>query len=492
MRANNQQHQSTLSLPVASLLCLAVALVAFSAGTWFDPRCELVGQIARLQRQNEEQQQQLTSEASQGHKQGYTVAVGGESASGDAPRKLGQQRPVEPAAATGAPCSPLPDLFPDDPQPQYAQAQGDKDAAAVQQLSDAVTDEEPQPTQFVPAFPENAHKQQSGTTPSSSSTAAQLQLLRQEVNFLRQRAQELRKAYGITHCALHGIGPRGGFCVDPELQKKGGDDGAAASGTLCDTQLCSQLAQLFANLSVADFGAGRGQYGKCLGTAVGQYTAYDGGEGVEAATDGAVRFLDLSEPTWLGRTFDWVMSLEVGEHIPKEQESAYVGNIVRHASRGVVLSWAVPGQGGHHHVNNQVGMSRRVSAEGRLHVQVDGAGAYLSQHECWSGGWAAGQCIRRGWGPGSRVGVVGLAKRYFRKAGPQRPLGYVDSQAVERSILVGTFMGLGDAVRVEAVGLWNLDTQQAHLKLAAPLHPDVTSCRRFHSHITTNALTRCR
>ena len=89
---------------------------------------------------------------------------------------------------------------------------------------------------------------------------------------------------------------------------------------------------------MADFGAGRGQYGTCLVsspaananngynassaaasavTAVGgsvgavSYTAYDGGEGVEAVTGGAVRFLDLAEPTWLGVGYDWVVSLEV-------------------------------------------------------------------------------------------------------------------------------------------------------------------------------------
>ncbi len=230
--------------------------------------------------------------------------------------------------------------------------------------------DEPQPTQFVPAFPE---RQRAGA--SLRSQEAELQLLRQEVNFLRQRALELRKTYGITHCALHGIGPRGGFCVAPEHNATiGKSKNGVVGGTLCDTQLCAQLAQLFANLSIADFGAGRGQYGKCLGTAVGQYTAYDGGEGVEAATDGAVRFLDLSEPTWLGRTFDWVMSLEVGEHIPKEQESAYIGNIVRHAFRGVVMSWAVPGQAGHHHVNNQVGSRGS---------RVVGAG----RGDHWGGGW---------------------------------------------------------------------------------------------------------
>ena len=31
----------------------------------------------------------------------------------------------------------------------------------------------------------------------------------------------------------------------------------------------------------------------------------------------------------------------------------FLDNIVRHARIGVVLSWAVPGQGGFHHVNGR-------------------------------------------------------------------------------------------------------------------------------------------
>jgi hypothetical protein len=39
---------------------------------------------------------------------------------------------------------------------------------------------------------------------------------------------------------------------------------------------------------VGDFGAGRGQYGSCLRPSVAAYSAFDGGEGVEAATGGKV------------------------------------------------------------------------------------------------------------------------------------------------------------------------------------------------------------
>jgi hypothetical protein len=69
--------------------------------------------------------------------------------------------------------------------------------------------------------------------------------------------------------------------------------------------------------------------------------------------DSYVKFMDLTVPQYVEKEYDWVMSLEVGEHIPKVYESIFIGNIVRHAKEGVLLSWGLPGQGGHHHVNGQ-------------------------------------------------------------------------------------------------------------------------------------------
>ena len=45
------------------------------------------------------------------------------------------------------------------------------------------------------------------------------------------------------------------------------------------------------------------------------------------------------------------MSLEVGEHIPAAGAATYLDNVARHARVGAVLSWALPAQGGHFHVN---------------------------------------------------------------------------------------------------------------------------------------------
>jgi SAM-dependent methyltransferase len=61
---------------------------------------------------------------------------------------------------------------------------------------------------------------------------------------------------------------------------------------------------------------------------------------------------DLEQPLHLGRCFDLVVSLEVGEHLHRRHAQTYVDSIVRHANR-VLFSAAIPGQGGTNHVNEQ-------------------------------------------------------------------------------------------------------------------------------------------
>jgi SAM-dependent methyltransferase len=55
----------------------------------------------------------------------------------------------------------------------------------------------------------------------------------------------------------------------------------------------------------------------------------------------------------LGRKFDLVQSLEVGEHIEDIASEIFVDSLVRHARRYILFSAAPPGQGGEYHVNEQ-------------------------------------------------------------------------------------------------------------------------------------------
>ena len=108
--------------------------------------------------------------------------------------------------------------------------------------------------------------------------------------------------------------------------------------------------------SINDFGAGIGQYGHALLSADPRHrwSGYDGAGNVEEVTDGFVQFFDLTLPLSLPRA-DWVLSLEVGEHIPRDYEMNYLRNLHAHNCRGMVLSWAYLGKWGVGHVNTHSG-----------------------------------------------------------------------------------------------------------------------------------------
>ena len=106
---------------------------------------------------------------------------------------------------------------------------------------------------------------------------------------------------------------------------------------------------------MGSFGDGPGIYKELLletGKLI-LYDAYDGAPFSEGTSEGRVQFLDLTLPQYGLPLYDWVMSIEVAEHIPNKYESVFIDNVARHAKEGVVLSWAVPGQAGFHHVNNR-------------------------------------------------------------------------------------------------------------------------------------------
>lgn len=118
-----------------------------------------------------------------------------------------------------------------------------------------------------------------------------------------------------------------------------------------EESLAIELTGLFAGRSVCDLGCGNGSYVKLLRSFG---IVCDGFDGTPKVRDyGPFLYVaDLSTPVNLGR-YDWVLSLEVGEHIPAIYESVFLDNIHRHNSVGVVMSWAVPGQGGQGHVNER-------------------------------------------------------------------------------------------------------------------------------------------
>ena len=106
-------------------------------------------------------------------------------------------------------------------------------------------------------------------------------------------------------------------------------------------------------LSINDFGAGVGQYGRALLSLnpSTQWRGFDGSGDCESYTSGFVRFIDLTMPLSLPRAH-WVLLLEVGEHVPSRDEGQLIRNVHAHNHCGVILSWAHLWQSGHRHINN--------------------------------------------------------------------------------------------------------------------------------------------
>jgi hypothetical protein len=80
---------------------------------------------------------------------------------------------------------------------------------------------------------------------------------------------------------------------------------------------------------------------------------FDGNPDTPELTENACGVLDLSEPVSFEKPYDWVMSLEVGEHLPPQFEDIYIANLHNSNASGVVLSWALKGQGCFGHFNER-------------------------------------------------------------------------------------------------------------------------------------------
>lgn len=123
-----------------------------------------------------------------------------------------------------------------------------------------------------------------------------------------------------------------------------------------DPALANSLANFFKQeqaKTVVDFGCGLGQYQAVFLENGIKSDAFDGNPDTPSLTNGRAKVQDLSVPFNLEKKYSWVMSLEVGEHLPQQYEKIFIENLIRHAKHGIVLSWAVPGQGGHGHFNEQ-------------------------------------------------------------------------------------------------------------------------------------------
>ena len=123
------------------------------------------------------------------------------------------------------------------------------------------------------------------------------------------------------------------------------------------------------NSSVLELGAGLGCYTYYFNSSgyLSSIVGYDGAANVYDASGGFIQRADLTVPRNFGRPqqrpgqevqereryYDWVICLEVAEHIPREYESIFVTNLISTNPGGIVLSWASPTQPGSGHVNGR-------------------------------------------------------------------------------------------------------------------------------------------
>ncbi|GAG70596.1 unnamed protein product, partial [marine sediment metagenome] len=66
-----------------------------------------------------------------------------------------------------------------------------------------------------------------------------------------------------------------------------------------------------------------------------------------------IMHLDLTKRRWVDIKYSFVLCLEVGEHIPAQHEQVFLDNVAEFTSKDLIFSWAVPGQGGKGHFNEQ-------------------------------------------------------------------------------------------------------------------------------------------
>lgn len=109
-----------------------------------------------------------------------------------------------------------------------------------------------------------------------------------------------------------------------------------------------------APIKAADLGCGDGWYAMKLAEAGWKVDAYEGSE--EMLANGLYKdmmIVDLSLKRPIGVGYDFVLCIEVGEHIPEAREQFFLDNVAGFCTNHLVISWALPKQGGRGHFNEK-------------------------------------------------------------------------------------------------------------------------------------------
>jgi len=121
----------------------------------------------------------------------------------------------------------------------------------------------------------------------------------------------------------------------------------------CDLTLTDMIITLFNPEKAIDLGCGNGQYCSILESHGWSIIGYEGTKDVKSlGFFDKIEEVDLSKPLLPSILYDFVLCLEVGEHIPPKHEEVFIDNVCGMASKYLLFSWAVEGQRGTGHINN--------------------------------------------------------------------------------------------------------------------------------------------
>lgn len=173
--------------------------------------------------------------------------------------------------------------------------------------------------------------------------------LEQRIAFLHERVVDL-----LCADKYDGHTETGAWC----LRKGSEQDGIALADLhFLDKHVAEVVLSVIGQRgSVLDVGAGSGQYCYFFAKkrdASATCDSVDCALNVESFTQGRVKWADLTQPLLLDRheKYDWVLSLEVGEHLPAQYEDQFFRTLHELNTCGVLLSWAIENQPGKGHVN---------------------------------------------------------------------------------------------------------------------------------------------
>ena len=156
-----------------------------------------------------------------------------------------------------------------------------------------------------------------------------------------------------------------------------------------DEGLAEKLVEFFKKeeaKTIIDLGAGMGDYTKKLINNGFDARAYDGNPQSQIISNGYVGIIDLTLPINFSKA-DWVLTLEVAEHLPARYERVYLDNIDRMNKKGIILSWAIIGQGGAGHVNERNNDYVKKIMSERGYISDDEAEAYLREGRQYGKAW---------------------------------------------------------------------------------------------------------